>query len=227
MKTIGITQLKQKRFTTLDFTGEWLESLGTPECNFTAIIYGDSGNGKTDFSVKFAKYLSTFGKVLYLSHEEGISSTIQEAFNRNAMHEVNGKVVVGEKGTIHDLVAYLKKRNSPQYVFIDSLDYMNLTHEQYKQLRATFPRKSFVIISWSDGKKPKSKHGEKIEYMCDIKLLVRQYVAYPRSRYGGNAPYIIWHEKAGLVTPVVRKMPTKDAKNNTVAGGLDALFATQ
>lgn len=200
MKTIGVVQLAQKRFICYDFTGEWKESLGTPEKNFSAIIYGPSGEGKTDFCVKLAKYVSQFAKVLYVTHEEGISSTIQEAFGRNNMHEVSGRVIVAEKAFIPDLIAYLKKRNSPGIVILDSLDYMNLTKEQYKQLRAAFPNKAIIIISWSDGKAPLSQHGKSIEYMCDIKIRVSQYRAHPRSRYGGNKEFVIW-DKVKQLTP--------------------------
>lgn len=201
MRTIGMFQLQQVKFDLMDFDGEWAASFGKPEKNFASIIYGASGNGKTDFCVKFAKYLANFGKVLYVSHEEGISSTIQEAFERNKMTEVSGRVILAEKATVDDLVEYLKKRNSPQTVIIDSLDYMRLTTDQYKRLRAVFPKKSFIIVTWSNGDKPKSQYARDIEYMVDIKLRVKGYVVYPRCRYGGNAPFIIWPEKAKQHAP--------------------------
>lgn len=201
MKTIGVFQLAQMKFDCFEFEGPWAASFGRPEKNFSAIIHGPSGNGKTDFCVKFAKYLSRFTKVLYLSHEEGISSTIQEAFNRNNMIEVSGKVVLAEKGSVDELIEYLKKRNSPGAVIIDSLDYMRLTTEQYKRIRAEFPKKAIIIVAWSKGDLPKSQSGKDIEYMCDIKIRVKAYLAHPRCRYGGNDPYVIWKEKAQKMNP--------------------------
>ncbi len=201
MKTIGTYQLSQMRFDNYAFTGAFAKSFGCPEKNFSMIVYGDSGNGKTDFNVQWAKYLSQFEKVLYLSHEEGISSTIQGAFERHNMREVSGKVIVAEKATFDELIEYLKKRNSPKVVIIDSLDYMRLTTEQYKTLRTLFPKKSFIIISWSRSDLPKSQSGKDIEYMCDIKVRVKNYVAYPRCRYGGNQPFIIWEYGARKKNP--------------------------
>lgn len=201
MKTVGIHVLMQMKFDCYHFTGEWLTSFGEPEKNFSALIYGESGNGKTDFCVKLAKYLAQFAKVLYFSAEEGISTTIQEAFDRNGMHEVSGRVILAEKANVEELIDYLKRRNSPQVVVLDSLDYMRLTTEQYKLLRATFPRKTFIIVSWSAGDRPKSQAGKDIEYMSDVKIRVKHYLAHPRSRYGGNAPFVIWDEKARKLNP--------------------------
>ena len=193
-------QLQQMKFDCYDFEGVWAESFGKPEKNFSAIVYGESGNGKTDLCVKFAKYLSNFNKVLYLSHEEGISSTIQEAMARNSMTDVTGKVILAEKATMDELVEYLRKRNSPGIVLIDSLDYMRLTTDQYKRLREAFPKKAIIIIiTWSVGNQPKSQAARDIEYMCDIKIRVKSYVAQPRCRYGGNKPFVIWPEKAKLL----------------------------
>lgn len=195
MKTIGVFQLSQMKFVEMDFTGLWEESFGRPETNFTCIIYGPSGNGKTEFCVQFAKYLSNFKRVLYFSREEGISKTIQKAFERNNMMECKGRVILGEKGNFESLYKYLEKKNSPEIVIIDSLDYMKLTADQFKALIGRFPRKAFIIISWNRGAQPKSQAGKDIEYMCDIKITVKQYQAYVRSRFGGNKPFVIWPDK--------------------------------
>lgn len=211
MKTIGIFQMAQKKFDLLPFEGPWFESFGKPEKNFSCLIFGHSGQGKTDFCVKLAKYLSQFDKVLYLSAEEGISSTIQEAFNRNCMMEVSGKVILGSKANIGELISYLKQRNSPGFVFIDSSDYMRLTREQFVELTSTFPRKSFIITSWRNGKQPQSQAARDIEYMADIKILVHEYVAHMRSRFGGNAPFMIW--QAGHERKVLERTGKKMQQN--------------
>lgn len=199
MKTIGVFQLSQKRFIELEFTGLWADAFGKPETNFSAIIYGPSGNGKTEFCVQFAKYLSNFKRVLYFSREEGISKTIQKAFERNNMIDCKGRVILGEKGNFESLYQYLEKKNSTEIVIIDSIDYMKLTAEQYRILVTRFPRKAFILISWNRGAQPKSQAGKDIEYMCDIKIHVKQYQAYVRSRFGGNKPFVIWPDKVKLL----------------------------
>lgn len=194
-RVIGVTQFLNKSFTTYDFKGEWLETLGEPEKNFAAIIYGESGNGKTDFAVKLTKYLATFTRVDYFSFEEGISKTLQTAIRRNRMDEVTGKVMFLEKFTFDLLVERLSGKNSARAYVIDSLDYMNLTTQQYKKLRKLFPKKTIIIVSWSRSGLPKSQYAKDIEYMCDMKIYVEGFKAYPRSRFGGNKTFVIWDKK--------------------------------
>lgn len=193
-RSVGISDLINRSFVTYPFEGEWLESFGEVERNFRMLVYGDSGNGKTEFVVQLAKYLAGFGKVYYNSFEQGVSKSLQDAFIRNNMMEVSGKLVIGDKDNFDDLVKKMGSRNSPKFCIIDSLDYMELSADQYKLLVEKFPHKSFVIICWSAGKKPKLQAAKDIEYMVDVKVRVHEYKAFPRSRFGGNIPFVIWKE---------------------------------
>jgi len=192
MRSIGINTLLKKKFDVYEFSDEWYESFNSPEKNFKALIYGLPGNGKTEFCIKWAKYLTKFGKVYYNSHEQGISKSLQDAAVRNALDEVAGKLIFGNKETLTEMTDRLGRRNSPKIVFIDSLDYMNLTDGQYKVLTERFPRKAFVIICWEKSNTPQSNYAKKIEYMADIKIRVQDFIAYPRCRFGGNIPFVIW-----------------------------------
>ena len=103
--------------------------------------------------------------------------------------------------TFLDVLEYLKKPRSADVVVLDSLDYLKFKADDYRLLDSLFPNKSFVIICWSEGKKPKSNTGKEVEYMADLKVHVKNYVAHPRGRYGGNIPYIIWPERAAQFYP--------------------------
>ncbi len=193
MRSIGISEFLDKKFITYEFDGEWAATLGQPERNFSAIIYGKPGQGKTDFCVKLAKYLARFTKVYYNSFEEGISATLQNALRRNAMMDVNGKVIFGNRESFEEMMKRLSSKNSPSVCVIDSRDYINLTGEQYKTLIKRFPRKAFIVICWESGGKPRGEYAKQIEFMCDIKIRVRNFIAYPASRFGGNENFVIWN----------------------------------
>lgn len=186
----------KKQYCELDFGGVWKDSFGSPERNSRWLIYGKSGEGKTEFSVQLAKYLSGFGKVLYVSREQGASSSLQQCFARNAMKEVGNKVLLGVDMDFKTLLTVLKKRTKHAAIIIDSIDYMRLTAEEYKVLDQLCKKTVLVFVSWSDNRRPKSSAGKDIEYMCDVKIYVDRYVVLPRSRYGGNAPYVIWEDGA-------------------------------
>lgn len=194
-RSVGVTEFLNKTFIVYPFENEFAASFGQPEKNFVMSIYGTSGNGKTEFSVKFAKYLSTFTKVLYCSYEQGISKSLQDSLIRNNMQESNGNIFFTAGEPMNELIERLQRKKSPNVIIIDSLDYMKLTTEQFKTLRGLFKRKSFIIVSWANNDKPKSQYAKDIEYMSDIKVLVKNFKALPRCRFGGNKPFVIWNKK--------------------------------
>lgn len=187
-KVKGVKAVLDKKFVVYKFNGQWKLSFGYPERNFRALIYGESGNGKTDFTMKWTKYLAQFGQVDYYSFEEGESATIKEAFERNKMIDVAGKVMLCYEFTLDEMIERLSKQgNKTRFVVIDSRDYLGLTKQQYIDLIERFPRKAFIIVCWMEANKPKGKYAKDLLYMVDIKIKVENYKAYPRCRFGGNA----------------------------------------
>ena len=191
-RAIGIRAFMERKFDVYDFEDEWKASFAYPEKNYKMLVYGDSGNGKTSFCVKLAKYMAQFTRVYYNSFEEGISKSLQDALVRENMMEVQGRVMFGDKESLDEMIQRLSQRNSPRCVIIDSRDYMDLTTAQYKKLVETFKTKSFIVTAWARNGKPKGEYAKAIEYMSDIKVYVDNYVAQPRCRYGGNVPFVIW-----------------------------------
>lgn len=194
-KQVSMRKLDRKKFKLFEFTGDWLASFGKPEKGSHILIYGESGHGKTEFCAKLAKYMSTFAKVLYVSAEQGESSSLQGCFRRNGLTGIR-KIALAVDYTFNDLVDECDRKGSAEIIVLDSIDYINMTLEQQKLLKEEYPTKTFVFVSWADGKKPMSKAGVKIEFRADVKIRVENFVAFVRSRYGGNEPYIIWLDKA-------------------------------
>lgn len=191
-RSIGITDFLERKFITHAFNGPWADTFGESERNMKVIIWGHPGHGKTEFCIQFAKYVSRFTKVYYNSYEQGICKTLQDALKRNNMGEVAGRVVFGDQETFPEMLARLDGKNAPQVCIIDSRDYINLTTEQFKTLIERHPRKCFVIICWQSGKDPRGEYAKQIAYMCDVKIQVHNFKAFPRSRFGGNKPFVIW-----------------------------------
>lgn len=194
-KAIGVKEFLNKKFKTLNFEDKWKSSFGDPEDNFSAIVYGMSGNGKTDFCLQFAKMLSKFDKVYYNSYEQGISKSLQEGILRQQL-PTNGRIVFGHMEDFEQIKERLDKKKSPKFVFIDSRDYMDLTITNFKEILSRYPKKCFIVVCHEEGAKPKGNHGKAIEYRCDIKIRVKGYISMPRSRYGGNEDFVIWEQGA-------------------------------
>jgi hypothetical protein len=215
-RALGVHEVLNKKYTCLEgIPDEWQRVIGIPQDNFSMIIYGNSGNGKSEFVVQLCKMLTQYGKVAYNSLEQGDSKTMQDAWIRNGMEDVKGKILLIDREHYDELYARLEKKKSPKIVVIDSVQYMNIDYEQYKKLKERFRKKIFIWISHAEGKNPDAKAAKKIMYDVDIKVWVEQYVAYPRSRYGGSEPYIIWKERAVLDEAWVKRNKKKKQSKQT------------
>lgn len=193
-RTISVKELLQKQYITYDFNELWTDTLGKPERNFRMLVWGLPKNGKTTFCIQLAKYLTEFGKVYYNSTEQGEGKSLQDVMKLCGADQVpGGKLMIGDRDTFEEMMEKLAKRNSPRFVFIDSLQYMYLTQDQYKRMIKKFPHKAFIIISWSGaGDNPKGEHAKAIRYMVDITCVVKNGMAHVQSRFGPTMPYQVF-----------------------------------
>lgn len=195
-RALTVNDIRQYKPNVLDFSGDWLDSIGTPELTGSWLIWGGSANGKTRFALQLAKYLAGFCRVAYNSLEEGLSKSIQDAVNAVGMSDVKRNFVLLDKETIPELIERLSRQRSPQVVIIDSLQYTGMSYADYRKLRDTFRNKLFIFISHADGRDPKGNVGKSIKYDAFVKIYVEGYKAMAQSRYGGGKPYTIWQEGA-------------------------------
>lgn len=177
-----------------DFEGEWLASFGRPELCGSWIIWGGSGSGKTRFAMKLCKYLCRFVKCAYNTLEEGMCDSIKRAIYDENMSEVADNFLLLDQESMDELTVRLRKRRSPDVIFIDSLQYTGMRYVDYKKLRRLFPRKLFVFISHAEGGEPAGSVGRRIRYDAFIKIFVEGYKAFPVSRFGGGEPFVIWEK---------------------------------
>ncbi|MXV37696.1 hypothetical protein GO491_03225 [Flavobacteriaceae bacterium Ap0902] len=198
-RAYSVSNILNKRFKTLDFQGEWKASLGQPDKAFSAMAWGGSSNGKTDFMIQLAKYLCNFGRVAYNSMEEGVSHTFQMAMERHFMESVDGKFILLDREPWGEMVARMKRHKSPQFLIVDSIQYAGITRKEYKELKEYMKSKNkgLIFLSHAQGKEPKGALAQFIRYDVDIKIPVEGFRAFPEGRLnGGGEPYTIWHDGA-------------------------------
>ena len=193
------------QFETADFDGPFLASFGRPELRGVWLIWGDGGSGKTTFTLQLCKYLAGFRRVAYDSLEQGLSLSLQKAWERVGMAEAGSNIILLNKEDLPELRARLRKRKSPEIIVIDSLQYLDKFYmKQFKDLKAEFPDKLFVFISQADkaGKDPDGYIAKKIRYDADIKIKVEGFKAFVTTRYEdrdkgeGGEDFIIWEQGA-------------------------------
>jgi len=205
MKTLGTEQLLAMKFKRLALSEEFAGVLGNLPEVFMGIVYGESGEGKTEFCIRFAKELAAFADVKWLGYETGHAADIQEGVARNDLkglpigwvdpweeshkqkRDIDSFIPPADMPLGRDMMAnrlfialylMMNKGHSAKYWFIDSADAMNLTKQQVVWLRAKFvTKKGIIFIAHADGCKPESAVSKKIEYYAQFGILVKKYKA--------------------------------------------------
>ena len=197
-RAYSTTALLSKKFDLYDFDGHWLQSFGKPARGSVWIIYGDSTNGKTTFTLQLCKYLTNFGRVAYNSLESGYGAAMQEAYKNTGMEEVKSKITLLDKEPIEELIVRLKKKKSPDVIVIDSIQYSQLSYKDYIRFKDMFRHKTLIFISHYEGNQVIGSCAKRIRFDSDVKIHVDRYMAFVRgSRFGGvQEPFVIWKEKA-------------------------------
>lgn len=141
---LSIKSLREKKYNTLQFNEFYTQLFGNPEAKFVMMCKGDDGTGKSVFTLQLADYFArTFGKVLYNSHEEKTKKTIQDRVNNFNISAP--KLYIGNALPYDRMMDKIKK-NHYHMVIIDSVQYMQFTYEQLKEMIRTFPRRSLGIV---------------------------------------------------------------------------------
>lgn len=204
-RAVSVSELLNTRFKTIDIAEDFHKLMGKPEAAGAWIVYGESGNGKTRFSLQLAKELSRHTRVAYNTIEEGVKLSFQKAIEASNLHPVAQNFIIYPGDDLTQLKRRLKRRRSPNVIIIDSLQYFvqgdensdkNITKFQYKELLSDFPKKLFIFISHAQKNSPKGELAKSIKFDADVKIKVEGYKAFAISRFGGGEAYTIWEEGA-------------------------------
>ncbi len=197
MRSLSATQVMTIRHDTITLGGIWTDCIGEMDSKGFVFIWGQSGNGKTSAVMSFCKELVKFGKVLYLSEEEGFSLSMQNTLRRFSMDEAGRSFQMRTGCTFEELVEILKKPKSPRHVVLDSIQKFGLTFSQYLLLAKMFPNKLFVLISQAKGKEPDGRPAFRMKYLAGLKIWVEGYTAFSKGRFiGTTGKAVIWEEGA-------------------------------
>lgn len=168
----NIKTIKEKRFDTIDLGDHYNRLFGQPESKFTAMMYGPSGCGKSVLALQFADYYAqNIGKTLYNSHEERVNQTIKDRINNYNIQ--SSKLYVGNALNFEEMGRKIEK-NYYRAVFIDSIQYMDFSFDELKELRKRFAKRKLAIIMVSFGKVQWSPACElDMLHACDVKCFLK------------------------------------------------------
>ncbi|MFZ4521083.1 MAG: hypothetical protein ACOYNC_05230 [Bacteroidales bacterium] len=161
-------------FKALGFKGEWNDFLGSPSITFSAVIHGLPGQGKSTFSLLFALYLAeNFGKVIYITAEEGFSKTMQDKLKLNKASHPD--LHIADLKSMDEIKTEVNT-NKYNFIFIDSLNVLHIDIEDLHELHKLYQGAAMITVSQST-KDGKIRGSQEIVHDCDIAIEVANGIA--------------------------------------------------
>lgn len=173
---IDLDKFKSIKFEVLEFSREskYFDVIGNPQENFRAMIYGQAGNGKSTYAINLAEFLAkNFGRVLYNSSEEGVSLTLQNKV-KNISSDMFDISTCKNGGDFIKLLKSIDKK--PRFIFLDSLNDMNLSLEELKEIISLDTKRGIIWIM-QNTKSGDFKGDNKFFHEADIVLKIENFLA--------------------------------------------------
>lgn len=148
--------LYDKTFTLYEFQGIYKDVLGTPSRGGIWLIYGKDKNGKSWTSLILARLFKEFGKVLYVSAEEGTDIAFVNAMARAKISAAEKNINVIEYEPFEMLYKRLRKKRAPKIVVLDNTTIYKdeLKGRGVTKLIHDFPNVTFLIVAHEERNKP-------------------------------------------------------------------------
>lgn len=180
------------------FDGRWKEAFGCPAPTGLWLIWGNSANGKSSFTMQLAKYLCRFAKVFYNSIEEDTEASFIDNIRRNRMEEEEGRFYTA-KLTLKEMEARMNDPRKEDVFIIDSFQAGNFTTKGpmgYEGLVERHPDKLIIFISRADGNKPQGRPADNCCWDAGVKIWVEGFRAICKGRFSAKpgVTFTIWEE---------------------------------
>ncbi len=168
-RVISSKDLREKTYACLNFSGKWFDLIGKPSVVFHAAVHGKPGEGKSTFCFQWAHYLAEeFGKVIYISAEEGFSKTLRDKLINTKAD--SSSLCFADLRSFNEITTEIGRYDF-HFIIIDSLDTLKIDALKLKQLREHYPQSAFITISQST-KDGKMRGSQEIIHDSDIEIRV-------------------------------------------------------
>ncbi len=136
---LSAEQMANRKFDSIQLSPAYSQLIGKPAKNFSMMIHGEPGAGKTSFLLTFAKYLAeNCGQVLFVTSEEFDASTMTDKINRYINPKPAGLFFSPSLHEV-DLSPYA-------FVVLDSVNSLGLKLPDFKALQAEYRGVAFILV---------------------------------------------------------------------------------
>ena len=130
MAILKANEILKERFDVLKLSNNFKSVMGNLPANkqWTMLLHGIAGGGKSTYSLLFAKELSKFGNILYGNFEEKVGATLQAKLKLTKL-ENNRKIHFIEPNTEIEFWKFLDSKVY-KYAIVDSLSHIASQEKQ-------------------------------------------------------------------------------------------------
>ncbi len=174
IKSIKASDIENQTFEKIKLTGEYGNFIGQPEPGFWMMVSGQSGHGKSFWSIDFANYLAQkHGDVLYWAKEEGIGDKLKKKIK---ILGANSENLIFSEELPEELSPY-------KFLVIDSFTASKMTYEELEQLSHTYPKLSIIYLVTMT-KEGDYKGSSDLKFESDMHFEAREgYMVALKNRY--------------------------------------------
>jgi len=196
-RALSVQEVLSMKKAVLPFEGKWADAFGAPERTGVWFIWGNSGNGKSNFVMQLCKELCKYGRVAYNSLEEGDSLSVQNSFIRHGISAANKRMQLLNCEPIDELSIRMSRRKSPDFYVVDSFQYTQMSYREYISFKEAHRDKLIIFTSHADGRNPAGRAAKSVMYDASLKIWVEGWRAFSKGRFiGSTGKFTIWEEGA-------------------------------
>ena len=130
-------------------------------------------------------------------HGVGFSLSLQNTLKRFGVQECGGRFQVLASASVEDLDERLSRPKSPEFVVIDSFQYLQISYRRYIAFKEAHRNKLIILVSHADGKQPAGRAAKSVKYDASLKIWVEGYKAFSKGRFiGPTGEAVIWEKGA-------------------------------
>ena len=176
------------------------EVIGDAEARNAWLIYGREKNGKTWLSLRLAKDLCYNEKVAYISAEEGMEKSFQDAVKRAGITP-RDKILFDEYMSLEEVVEKYKKPKTARIIFLDNL---TIFDDEMKQMKLrhfvnALPGKLIIFVAHEERKLPYPASARMASKLAKVIINVVGLRAHVVSRFSKGGTFDIDPDKCQLL----------------------------
>lgn len=188
-RTLSAAQVLAVSNDTIRLSGGWGGCFGEMDRTGIVFMYGPSTSGKSSAAISLAKALTEYGRVLYVSNEEGYRTSFQNRLRRFSIADCGSRIQFTDKESMADLLGRLEKRKSADFVIIDSIQDTKIRRSEYEKIKRMAAKKMFIFVSRIQGSIPIGRLAVDIKFDADLKVWIEGGRAVSQGRYIGDEGY--------------------------------------